>query len=210
MPSQSKKRYLALLAACLAVIAVFWFLAPKPVADDSTPTPQGQNRTVLNPPPPSAAPDAATPLPPVPKIETKPASASTGQDRFPAAASVLTPAERSTLADPLGRADGDTRRDLRVLREIFEAYDVSFNAHPTGLHEEITAALTGHNPQGLAFIPADHPALDSQGRLLDRWGTPFFFHSISRHLTELRSAGPDRQMWTDDDFIWPESPVHEP
>jgi hypothetical protein len=40
--------------------------------------------------------------------------------------------------------------------------------------------------------------------LLDRWEMPVFFHKESSRRTSLRSAGPDRKMWTADDIVWPE------
>jgi hypothetical protein len=35
--------------------------------------------------------------------------------------------------------------------------------------------------------------------MCDRWGTPYFFHQVSKTEMEIRSAGPDRRMWTGDD-----------
>ena len=66
----------------------------------------------------------------------------------------------------------------------------------------ITAALTGKNPLNFQFIRRDHPAINARGELCDRWGTPFFFHALSGTRMELRSAGPDRQMYTDDDLVF--------
>ena len=50
------------------------------------------------------------------------------------------------------------------------------------------------------FLPATHPALDARGRLVDRWGVPLFFHALGGGRYELRSAGPDRILWTADDI----------
>jgi hypothetical protein len=36
---------------------------------------------------------------------------------------------------------------------------------------------------------------------LDRFGTPYFFHPISETRIDVRSAGPDRKLWTEDD-VW--------
>ncbi|MFN7562515.1 MAG: hypothetical protein ACK5TH_12100, partial [Prosthecobacter sp.] len=35
---------------------------------------------------------------------------------------------------------------------------------------------------------------------LYRWGSPFFFHVRDRSRIDLRSAGPDGEMWTTDDL----------
>ena len=40
------------------------------------------------------------------------------------------------------------------------------------------------------------------GELCDRWGTPFFFHAESAARMEIRSAGPDRRLWTEDDVVF--------
>jgi hypothetical protein len=37
--------------------------------------------------------------------------------------------------------------------------------------------------------------------LLDRWGTPYYFHPIARNVLGLRSAGPDGKLWTADDVV---------
>ena len=72
--------------------------------------------------------------------------------------------------------------------------------NPVGTNAEITAVLAGNNKLQLALIPADHPAINrSTGELLDRWGTPFFFHAESGSRMEIRSAGPDKKHHTADD-----------
>ncbi|MES2570919.1 MAG: hypothetical protein V4710_12805, partial [Verrucomicrobiota bacterium] len=60
--------------------------------------------------------------------------------------------------------------------------------------------LRGRNPRNLAIIPAELRAVNPAGQLLDRWGTPYFFHPVSSSLLEVRSAGPDRRFWTADDL----------
>ena len=77
----------------------------------------------------------------------------------------------------------------------------STGRNPIGDNEDITAVLTGRNALGFAFIPKDCPAIDASGELCDRWGTPYFFHQLSAQEMEIRSAGPDRKMWTDDDEV---------
>lgn len=97
--------------------------------------------------------------------------------------------------------NGSVTADLRVMQAVLEAFRTSFPAegNPTGSNAEITAALTGANRLGLVLIPRTHPAINAEGELCDRWGTPYFFHSESRRRTTVRSAGPDRRMWTADD-----------
>ncbi len=110
--------------------------------------------------------------------------------------------EQSRLADRLNSPGGDVHSDLRMINEIFIAYRGAVRAeNPVGENTEITAALTGRNRLGYAFIPGGCPAIDAQGRLCDRWGTPYFFHQLSGDRMEVRSAGPDRRLWTGDDEV---------
>ncbi len=72
---------------------------------------------------------------------------------------------------------------------------------PLSANEEWSAALRGKRPGSEPWISERSPALDQQGRLIDRWGTPLFFHALGGKRWEIRSAGPDRQLWTSDDLI---------
>jgi len=80
---------------------------------------------------------------------------------------------------------------------------------PLGLNEEFTAALTGDNPARIPFLPPDHPTINARGQLTDRWGTPYHFHPLATDRVEIRSAGPDSQLFNDDDVLyspWEKSP----
>ena len=111
------------------------------------------------------------------------------------------PPERSTLADALNSPTTNIQADLRLVLSIIETFRSNFlqTGNPVGTNAEITAALTGRNRLRLSLIPADHPAINAEGELCDRWGTPFFFHAESATRMDIRSAGPDRKMWSNDD-----------
>ncbi len=110
--------------------------------------------------------------------------------------------EPSRLADRLNAPGADIASDLRVLNEVMAGYrSATHGGNPIGQNADITAALTGRNSLGFAFIPPNHPAINSKGELCDRWGTPFFFHQESGTQMEIRSAGPDRRLWTADDAV---------
>jgi hypothetical protein len=112
------------------------------------------------------------------------------------------PEQPSQLAVGLNSPTGDIRADLRILNQVFVAYRAALhNGNPVGENNEITAALTGRNGLGFAFIPKDCPAVNTKGELCDRWGKPYFFHQISGEKMEIRSAGPDKVLWTDDDVV---------
>jgi hypothetical protein len=118
-------------------------------------------------------------------------------------AATAAPPERSTLADALNAPHTDIHADLRLVAGIVETFRSNFlqTGNPTGTNAEITAALTGQNRLRLALIPSDHPAINREGALCDRWGTPFFFHAESATRMDIRSAGPDRKMWNEDDVM---------
>ena len=121
-----------------------------------------------------------------------------------ASRSPLSPEPPSPLADELNSPRTTIQRDLQILNGILLAWQTNFHeqGNPVGDNAAITAALTGKNPLNFQFIRRDHPAIDARGELCDRWGTPFFFHALSGTRMELRSAGPDRQMYTDDDVVF--------
>ena len=107
--------------------------------------------------------------------------------------------QRSPLADDLNQAEGSIQQDLATVLDLFAHYRLVLGENPTGSNDEITAALSGTNKRLFAPLPRDHQAINKNGELADRWETPFFFHSLSAEFLEVRSAGPDRILWTDDD-----------
>jgi hypothetical protein len=105
-----------------------------------------------------------------------------------------------------GAADGSAREDLELLAGVWEAAMLLVKDHdrfPLPDNAAITAFLQGRNPHRVAWIRPGHPAVGAAGELLDRWGSPVFFHRESAGRSTFRSAGPDREMWTDDDLEWP-------
>ncbi len=92
--------------------------------------------------------------------------------------------------------------DVAAVGQLLEEYRRVFGAMPVGeLNDEIVRRLQGDNPLGIAVLPKDHPALSAEGELLDRWGTPYRFHPESAWVMTVRSAGPDKRMWTSDDIV---------
>lgn len=69
-----------------------------------------------------------------------------------------------------------------------------------GANEEFAAALMGRNAAKEVFLMPPHACLNDRGQLVDRWGSPLFFHVRDASRIDLRSAGPDREMWTADDL----------
>lgn len=91
---------------------------------------------------------------------------------------------------------------LENMRSAFRQYQSRFRENPVGDNAEITRALNGANPARATFVQAeDGLRINARGELIDNWGTPFFFHQLSRTQMEIRSAGPDRRMWSADDLV---------
>lgn len=169
----TRRRALALAAGLGGALLLLWLFAPAPPELGPPPAPR------------TAGAPSQVPPPRLPSRETPPPRAG----------------ERSHLADRLNAPDGTLREDLSVLQEVLLTFRSNFprTGNPNGSNADITATLTGRNKLDLALIPPDHPAINREGELCDRWGTPFFFHAESGTRMTIRSAGPDRKMWSGDD-----------
>lgn len=111
---------------------------------------------------------------------------------------------RLPIADditPLNSPDSQVDDDLATLELLMSEFRKHHEGNPVGENEEITAALLGANPKRLSYLPDKGTHLNSTGQLVDRWGTPYFFHQISGSETQIRSAGPDKEMNTEDDHV---------
>ena len=115
--------------------------------------------------------------------------------------------DRPALAwERLLAADGSPAEDLAALRDLVAGYlqsGLGAARRTIGFNEDLIPALTDPAALGEAALPADHPAI-RDGRLLDRWGTPWQVHPLAGDLIQLRSAGPDRRLYTADDLVTPE------
>lgn len=173
-----KRHVPTLLLAVLILALLAWYFRPStsaPASPTSGPGPSG----------------SATPLPKIEHPSSK-------------APSPTAPADRSTLADALNSPKTDIRADLRLVSEILGTFRTNFprEGNPVGTNAEIVAVLTGKNKLNLALIPPDHPAINKEGELCDRWGTPFFFHAESGSRMTIESAGPDKKRHTSDDVVF--------
>ncbi len=71
---------------------------------------------------------------------------------------------------------------------------------PLSANEDWADLFRGRNAAREEFLPSKHIALNAEGKLIDRWGTPLFFHALGGGRYEIRSAGADRKLWTNDDL----------
>jgi len=155
---------------------------------------------------PSPAPSSTSPVPPsdyapsnLPPPDLPPSSSANSTSNL-----VIDPG-LNALADSLHDPNHPAEDDLQIVESFLQTYGKAKGGQPIGENADITAALTGsQGHQGRVFPPNHRTVRD--GQLIDRWATPFWFHPNSGHQMEIRSAGPDRQLFTADDIVRNPSP----
>jgi hypothetical protein len=91
---------------------------------------------------------------------------------------------------------------LENMSRAIRQFGTMFGGNPVGTNPEITSQLTGNNPKHINFLNAEAGMrVNENAELVDPWGTPYFFHQLSGTDMEVRSAGPDKIMWTSDDLV---------
>lgn len=93
--------------------------------------------------------------------------------------------------------------DITQVSEMLGSYFLlvkTKDSLPMGENREVAAALLGNNPYRTRLLNPDSPWLNEAGELVDRWKTPLYFHPIDSNRVGVRSAGPDKKMWTEDDL----------
>lgn len=111
--------------------------------------------------------------------------------------------ELAEVTRELNAPDSTIQRDFEILDIVLDAYrKLNGGANPAGgENDEIVAQLSGEHGRRPAVLSPHHPFVNPRGQLLDRWGTPFHFHPVSRDTLDVRSAGPDGKLWTPDDVV---------
>ena len=198
----------AILLLFLAALAAWFALRPHP----ASPLPAREIPADRPNAGPSASPTpaAASPIPAAPR--GTPVVAPTPPTQTPGlvGSSLTTPAP-PRAAESVGsapdapvpnpsRADSASINALRVRRMVTD-YHTLTGENPVGTNAEIMAAVMGKNPRQAILGPPDGVSLNPQGELVDEWGTPYFFHQLSRDVMEIHSAGPDKIMGTADDVV---------
>jgi hypothetical protein len=116
------------------------------------------------------------------------------------AAQIATPS--AGLSAPLEITNIPPETAIENMSRAIRQYGQMFGGNPVGTNPEFAKQLGGDNPRHINFISADSGMrLNGDGELVDPWGTPYFFHQLSGSDTEVRSAGPDRVMYTSDDIV---------
>lgn len=83
----------------------------------------------------------------------------------------------------------------------FRDFSDALGGNPVGTNAEITTALLGDNLKQVKLPVPEGSTRNQTGELCDPWQTPWFFHQISGSKMQIRSAGPDRKLYTEDDFV---------
>lgn len=192
-----KNSITALVVLLLAAIAVLVFISSRekrvrnadspsaPTAPVATATPSSvQSSSTAQAPPPKAAP------PPDPKATLAAIQSAT---EIKSAASTTLPA--TTTAVPAAQ------QSLENVHFALRDYRNALGENPVGTNAEITRMLLGDNLKQVKIPVPDGSSVNGNGELCDDMGTPYFFHQLSATKMEIRSAGPDRQMWTADDQL---------
>ena len=107
-----------------------------------------------------------------------------------------------STGDTNQRKAGANDTQLLAVKGMLRDYRAMLGENPIGTNAEIAKALLGGNPRGAHFSNSQ-TRLDKDGQLIDHWNHPYFFHQLSKIDMEVRSAGPDGVMWTQDDEVSP-------
>lgn len=199
-------RLLIGLVFVTAGLTVFWLTRP------AAPVSGGENGPLV-PATAPGSPSAAPPPPPVTTITAPPgakgAFTPTPRPRQPNGAPLATggspPANPApafipgSVPPPADAHPPDLSAEIGAVQSALRDFRTALGGNPVGTNAEITKSLLGDNLKQIKIPVPTGSQLNGQGELCDHWGTPYFFHQLSAARMEIRSAGPDRQMWTPDD-----------
>jgi hypothetical protein len=111
------------------------------------------------------------------------------------------------LGETILRGYADTNlppeNDLTLMSRLMENSLLLLKSaanRPLSANEDWADLFRGKNAAHEEFLPGSHVALNDKGQLIDRWQIPLFFHALGSGRYEIRSAGPDKAMWTADDI----------
>lgn len=133
-------------------------------------------------------------------VEVKPGIPSISQ----APLQPVTPTAGERLLEGYGDEGTPPIEDLRKIHRVLGGYFSVIkdsSRFPIGGNEDLAAALRGENQNKEVFVPAGHRLFAADGKIIDRWGTALIVHPEGWQRIELRSAGPDRKPYTEDDLV---------
>ncbi len=95
----------------------------------------------------------------------------------------------------------EVQTEMETVKFFIRDYRAALGENPVGNNAEITKTLMGANPKHTKLVGLGDSRVSTKGELADSWGMPYFFYALSAREMEIRSAGPDKRMWTGDDIV---------
>lgn len=139
---------------------------------------------------------------PAPAAKLQPPAVDVSPTPTPLTANMISPRPKVARGpSPAGPPDELAMLELDKISLMIRDYRTLAGENPVGTNAEIMSAVMGGNPKQAKLGPPEGAHLNDKGELIDRWGTPYFFHQLSKTHMEIRSAGPDKIMWTADDPV---------
>ena len=115
--------------------------------------------------------------------------------------------EMNPYAATINAPEGNIAEDVEALHALLTQYLLILKDRPgppIGNDVDLAKILKGQNTLHRALLPTDHPSFGPNGRLIDRWGTPYHIHARGHSSFDVRSAGPDKHLFSEDDIVWPQ------
>ena len=191
-----KRRWIALSLVILVAGAVVL------ITREKHESPPGASRSASHSERDAAVGSASKALPGA-SVEVSPASSAADEEKLPrvpsAATAIVEPRATAALTAAMPVAGLDLTAELDQVQLALRDFRTVHGENPVGTNAEITRALMGDNLKQIKLPVPVGSQVNAASELCDRWGTPYFFHQVSKTEMEVRSAGPDRTMWTNDD-----------
>ena len=114
--------------------------------------------------------------------------------------------ETVTLADDILSFPDDPKQYVQELHHLASnvlLLNKNTDTRHYATNADLAELLLGENVMRTAYIAPNSPALSPEKQLIDNYGTPVIIHVQSADRFTIRSAGPDRKAYTEDDAIWP-------
>lgn len=121
----------------------------------------------------------------------------------------LVPVLADTMLVNYASDETSGKEDLNLMATFLDSVFLLIKQRDTAdyaTNEDLVEFLQGNNSHQSPFLNQSFRAINEDGQLIDRWGSPLIVHPVSRKLLELRSAGPDKTPYTEDDLLWPTPP----
>ena len=199
----SSQRIVVLAGALLVAALAAWLLLSRPHVP--APADKASGQTSADRSPSTSGRSVATPFaaPAIAAAVAAPSSQSPvtpGLSSSPSIPPVQQAAPPSAFDPTAARSDSASINAIKVRRMVTDYHTLN-GENPVGTNAEIMAAIMGKNARQAVLGPPEGVNLNARGELVDEWGTPYFFHQLSKDVMEIHSAGPDKVMGTADDIV---------